>query len=864
MEVLEERKIYLEGTKKSEDTGIRYPLYTNCYANALEAMWSNIQYNKNAKAQGAPQGLVSNIIAFMGVRGSGKTTALNEFNRILGKHDEYIAKHGKVLLPNRQNQDQKCTGGFHVLKSIDASLLEKDEDIIELIWANMFKDFEHTLKGSSNCREYREYRENRDEATRSIVDQFDKVYKSYQQSKEKQVMLGDTVLAKLKNLASSLKTKEFCDELIEKFLKYMHYRADGQDTNFFLVVTVDDLDLNLESGYRILENLYRYLNNPYVVVLIAVDHLQIKMISNRHFIENFYVKGKKDEPLYARHAEQLSGDFLVKVLPLSNRVYMPDYRNILNKAIIVGADRSNFLKQFILGKIAEKMGIYYDAVGLKWHFSVPKTLREIVQYNDFLESLYDISDVECGTEEIIRRYEANHERFNRNISENMGSRILNLQQQELFDKILGRNIERRAEYAVNFLNNERKITAQGENQQKLSDYVDDQNYCYSDLLEAIYSSGREDYDQKVLIHCVLASFTSEITKEYYNYANNPNEAAQNEAARRLESFLGNTVGGNWLNKMGFGVVADKDTNRSDTSNKTFMVQWVDKGDICQFHYSRRLEIGEGGERDQLDVLSFIIPMLECVFALFPNYYDKDGNKAEPVWAIEIIGEEGKTCSINVEVDNKSADFDIWGFVGKEIVTEDKSKLQRQTEKIVESLLNGFIAYHKKKGKRITEKKKETYRKQLLEKSIWDQSKKRKIYFPFYNLDLTYNVIKRVKRKMVMETIDKSEILTYLQRVYGHIAYELAREDQFYKEADNSIEESHGNTGKSIASSFKEDFVSHPFIKAIGYRYWDKETKETITVEEKINKNDFNELLYLIFKEFHTANEMDKYAVADME
>lgn len=152
----------------------------------------------------------------------------------------------------------------------------------------------------------------------------------------------------------------------------------------------------------------------------------------------------------------------------------------------------------------------------------------------------------------------------------------------------------------------------------------------------------------------------------------------------------------------------------------------------------------------------------------------------------------------------------------------------------------------------------------MEKSIWHESKERKIYFPFYNLDLAYNVIKRVKRKMVMETIDKSEILTYLQRVYGHIAYELAREDQFYKEADNSIEEPHGNTGKSIASSFKEDFVSHPFIKAIGYRYWDKETKETITVEEKINQNDFNELLYLIFKEFHTANEMDKYAVAEVE
>ncbi len=862
MEGSEEYKVYLESTEESGDMKIKYPLYMNCYANALEAMWNNARKNKMASARDIPQGLASNIIAFMGVRGSGKTTALNEFNWILRQYGAYRRECGDTLLPKKRIREY--AGWFHVLKSIDASLLEKDEDIIELIWANMYRDFD---KMNERRADYRDYRDSRDEAAKAIVGQFDRVYKSYKQSKEKRVMLGDTVLAKLKNLASSLKTKESCDELIGSFLDYMRHGTNEREGDSFLVVTVDDLDLNMESGYRILENLYRYLNNPQVIVLVAADLTQMKTISDKHFIDSLRIEGIKGSQLNREPAERLSSDFLQKVLPLPNRIYMPDNKNILNRTTIVDADRSSLLKPFILGKIAEKMGIYYDAVGLKRHFCVPQTLRELTQYNDFLKTLYDMDGLGGDEEERIRLYNMNHERFNRDINENMAFRILNLEQQKTFRLISGRNIERRAEYAVNFLNNRRNSVTRQEEQQKLSDSVDDQNYCYSDLLEAIYTLGRADYGDKALIHCVLASFTSEMTKEYFDYMHNPSEAARNKAVGRLESFLGNTFGGDWFKNMGAGVV----DNTMDYKEPC-MLRWVDQGDIGKFKYIYKIKAGGRQKKIRIDFFSKLIPELECVSMLFPSYYDDNGNKIDPLWEMEFkrgTEEESNIFSLEVSVhgEKTKADFDIWGFVGKEMEKDGKSQLRNQTDKIVDSMLGGFMNYQRREGKSPTEQEIETWRKNLLASSIWNGSAEHKIHFPFYNLDLTYNIMKRVRRIInKTEILDKSQILEYLQKVYGHVAYELLREDRFYQKTEETIiKEGHDKDRRPMASHFMEDFVSHPFIKAIGYQYWDRETGEPSRQGSSIDQDRFNELLYTILRQFRPdAAARNKYADAEVK
>ena len=90
-------EIRLEGfePKEWEKLEVRFPLYVQCYEEALTAILNNIESNSKAleerrnskidcgstKSEFVRPLKESNIIAFMGDRGAGKTTAVNEFCR---------------------------------------------------------------------------------------------------------------------------------------------------------------------------------------------------------------------------------------------------------------------------------------------------------------------------------------------------------------------------------------------------------------------------------------------------------------------------------------------------------------------------------------------------------------------------------------------------------------------------------------------------------------------------------------------------------------------------------------------------------------------------------------------------------------
>ena len=66
--------------------------------------------------------------------------------------------------------------------------------------------------------------------------------------------------------------------------EYGYYR--GNDGDSFLVITVDDLDLNLEKGYEMLEQMHKYLFNRRIIVLIAVDYGHLHLLSEKYFMES--------------------------------------------------------------------------------------------------------------------------------------------------------------------------------------------------------------------------------------------------------------------------------------------------------------------------------------------------------------------------------------------------------------------------------------------------------------------------------------------------------------------------------------------------------------------------------------------------
>lgn len=849
MDMPEERKnnykIYLYNTKGKSQEKFEYPLYQQCYANALEIMWKNIRHNKSIVGfLEDSHALHSNIIAFMGTRGGGKTTALSEFNSILRDYERYKSSCGRELF-NRE-ETRKEGGCFYVLRNIDASLLEKQEDIVELIWANMYRDFEIKSREhiGQRCDNYR------NEEAKTIIEKFDKVYRNYKLSRERKEVLGDTPLVKLKDLASSLKTRAEFDELVKNFLSYMlSMEKQEKNDNSFLVVTVDDLDMKLESGYRFLEDLCRYMNNPRIVVLIAVDFRQMKVLSDKYF-EDTLVRGESQN---ARYAERLSNDLLLKMLPLSNRIFLPDQKNILRNVDIVASGRETDLKQFILSKIAEKIGIYYDAKGIKQHFVMPRTLRELVQYNDFLETLYDYRSAE-NEADMMRLYDVNHERFNQDISESMPLRILDAGQQQVFEWILERNLEHRAEYAVSFLNSRIATFSKWIRRRKVQDTVDEQSYGYCDLLKAVYDLGRKNFDDKALVHCVLASFTSEMTREYYSYLyNKDNQGESKKSERCLESILGRTFSGTWFE--GYGPVVVR-TGTGGKGEEEFRIQYTYQGDM-KFEYKSQIEASGDDINKLTEAISHLVPVLECAMQLFPNCYDKNKNVDAPQWHIEIrkeVSESGDKPICIISLKNDKADFDIFGFVGKEM---QKEHYEQGTQNRVVAVLLESIKTFWETGKKqqLTKKEWKKCKAVLNKQSIWVKDGKRRIYFPFYNLDLAYNVIKRARKKIIREMeIAPDGIVNYLQEVYGYIAEEMSEEEEYYKKNQEKFH-------PKITPDLGMKFAAHPFIQKIGYRTRSRESEGKTKVIEVLNEL-LNEMLTEFKEQKLTEEQLAEAGIAD--
>ena len=783
--------------------GVEFFLYAQCYEAALDAILSNINYDRSVRRNSDRDKYVfvgsendysapldkSNIIAFIGGRGTGKTTAVNEFSKILCNYHDNYQKWSSRLVHNDKESDgreseYKYEYCFHVLKPIDASVLESKEDLMEVILANMYQSFREKAKKIAN----------KPEVIQHIIRNFDDAFQNYVnvgKMNDKRHIYDDTILARLEDTSNSLKTKNTIGKLTDDFLRLLN--DEKNIDNSYLVIVIDDLDMSLENGFEMLEQLHKYLSNHRIIILIAIDYKQMKMLCNQHFanclmpkhggsneeiFENFYDKTKK-----------LSSDYLLKLIPLSNRIYMPE--EPLNKNGVITDSKEYRIKEYVLRKIAAKMNIYYDAIGLKRHFCLPDTVRELVSYNDFLDSLYSMEEIEQLEERKAERcmvlYDQNHERFNADLRNRMAISVLDDDQWDIYQLIVARNIERRARYAVNFLRSWIKTRTKD-----MEDTVDGQNYCYSDLLQVIYELGRADYKDKALVHCIIASFTTEMVREYYSYRHNIDNEARNRAAKRLKCFLGDTFGGKWF---------DECMPKIQVSGSQIVERKV--GYIAKAVISRwELELGRSepmtGDIGSwlTEELSDLLPCIEYIACLFYDFRDENGKVIEPRWEFEVVSgntEDGDKVSLRISSGARTASFDFLGFIGKEIKEkkdetekgEGQNSVNGTDDKISKSLrecLYGLLSsleYSSLKKEKLLNK----LERKLRQKSIWQNNEESEnATFPFYDFDMSYNVMKRVIVRLEDSMFLKSmNVYDYLYTAYGYIAEELYKEEKFYKE-----------------------------------------------------------------------------------
>ena len=801
-----------------------FPLYLNSYEDALRSIFLRVLWindSREATKSGftyVNQDKESNIVSFIGARGSGKTTAMMEFSQIiknLNEKDEKAWWIGQVFTEDSlKERMMRHPFFFKVLDPIDASNLEEKEDLFEMVMTAIYREYVQAVENSK-------FTDDAAYGYREMLTLFDEIITGYHAIKNsRDESFGDSYIPRLKYMSTSMDINKKMKRLIGGLLKA--YQNDGSDySNSFLVISVDDLDLNIRHGYEMLEQLRKYFFQTNIIITLSGDYDQFNRICKYHYVKEFSEeKSHVIEEDVQENCKHLALDYILKTMPINARVFMPSLET-MTRNVVVGREAVG-VKQFVMTKIAETMGIFYDIKGLKIHFLEPRTVRELVNYNQFLESLWEIdfdgTNLEEPREESgvwMNHYDQNHERFNQDIMGRIANILLDEEHRKVFDEWSRQNLERRVS-AICDTFWKRIWESHG-----LKREYDGENYAYGEMLEGIYRYGRISDEDKQLVKCVLASLSSEMVREKVSWLRNPSEESRSHSQKRLDKFIGITFGSSWLSDLVPLMETDdyKEERfgyRLRTEAKFQEAFPIFPEQLFFKLLNRRLEsISKDSMRRYLREFERwlrdkrVIPTLECL-AMFYEPVERTQSHVEfHMWIDMDESSIDENWYLFASGYNKACHLDVLGFIKKTL--NYKENYEKNCESLAHSLSDMLVQYilnHRdmKLGEETERSLRNAVREIVMELSIhhkypWKNSEG--AAFPFYDLDLSYNIMKRTRIELLKSnpsSIPQRQCYRYIVRAYRQIIAMLEEQEEIYK-------------GMGISFPYGDNFKECPFVKA---------------------------------------------------
>ena len=383
-------------------------LFLNQYQQAIDIfdrLWKEQQeWAKSSNNSHYLDNQFSNVIAFCGDRGEGKTSCMSSFATILT--DEHVrgeacsTKGDEKKKPITISTDFLRPQEIEWLDTIDPSFFDTKHNLLELLlgrmYANVSRRSQDRINNSGSDKLY-----NR----RLLMEQFEKV-KTDMDKLDKNDKIYDS-LEEISDLAAGVNLKSDLQELFNRYLKYVDKKC--------LLICIDDLDLNISEGYKMAEMLRKYLICPQCMILVAVKVGQlIEVIATAHR------KEIKDAAISWERCLNMAQKYVAKLLPKGNRVIMPiptdfyEYNLEIIDTKNKPKDEENkkkesenekeprfTVKEKVVQMIFQKTGyVFYNTQ----HLSpiIPKNLRSLRHLLGMLYSVPDAKDTNGNDNEIGR------------------------------------------------------------------------------------------------------------------------------------------------------------------------------------------------------------------------------------------------------------------------------------------------------------------------------------------------------------------------------------------------------------------------------------------------------------------------------
>lgn len=314
---------------KGEETGIVHESYSDIstslfkdqYIKALSEIGGYLDkvdsWSKNHTA--SDEFDINNIFAFIGERGTGKTSCMESVAGIINALSNERHNQGNIIKTLIQFSkysviEQKR---FQILKPIDPTTFDDKSNILEVVVGKLFEEFQKSLQNKVTIPSAKvndcEYEYNK----RITLNSFQEVMSCIKYVTDSVLLNGDgNDVTQLAELSSVLKLKVLFENLIDNLLQFY-----GKD---ILVLQIDDIDLQSQYAYTMLEQIRKYFIHKNVIILFAVKLEQLSLVVELN-------KAKHYEPLLSRRRISMSeitdmaARYLLKFVPVNHRIYMPTF-----------------------------------------------------------------------------------------------------------------------------------------------------------------------------------------------------------------------------------------------------------------------------------------------------------------------------------------------------------------------------------------------------------------------------------------------------------------------------------------------------------------------------------------------------------
>ena len=359
-----------------------------------------------------------NIIFFTGDRGAGKTSTMLSYMEFLKDYFRNTKKEtfkGTELEMHSKNREVMFTG----LEYIDASVLDDKEDILGSVLSKMLKKWiDEENKSQGGIVRNSDY----DHKKRKLQKLFSNVYECRKKIRDVNIYddNSEMFMDNLQNMSLTFNMQREFRKLVFAYLDIMKYPGAEylNPQSHFLVVCIDDLDMNIRKGFELLEQVRKYLMIPNIIVLLSANYEQLDKICNNHYFKEFEKTKNNDMSIYV---ENLSREYLEKIIPMQRQIIMTSgekwllkkQKNLEIQYTDIDAnkfEKSGGLREIVQESLKERMNIFWDREKMTLDYLTPTTLRELCAWITEISSfkINDKNNAERFLEEeffrICRKY----------------------------------------------------------------------------------------------------------------------------------------------------------------------------------------------------------------------------------------------------------------------------------------------------------------------------------------------------------------------------------------------------------------------------------------------------------------------------